>query len=76
MALNMVVWTILGGCPATADTNATTISWVCNYPDSKDGYGYSNWTMDMWELNNYDYYSLLSSTLQAGAYTRPLFSST
>ena len=27
----------VAGCPATADTNATTINWVCNYPDSKDG---------------------------------------
>jgi len=54
----------LNGCPKTAADNTSAVNWVCNYPDSEDGYGYKTWTKDTWEQNNYNYYSLLNVTLQ------------
>lgn len=56
----------LAGCPAAA-TAVDTVNWVCNYPDSKDGYGYSNWTRAEWKANDYNYFSSLSSTLQTSS---------
>eukprot|EP00740_Mantoniella_antarctica_P000711 CAMPEP_0181393730 /NCGR_PEP_ID=MMETSP1106-20121128/27352_1 /TAXON_ID=81844 /ORGANISM="Mantoniella antarctica, Strain SL-175" /LENGTH=752 /DNA_ID=CAMNT_0023515083 /DNA_START=27 /DNA_END=2285 /DNA_ORIENTATION=- len=53
----------LDACPITA-TEKDSVHWVCNYPDSRDGYGYSAWTTDTWRANKYDYFSLLNETLQ------------
>ena len=40
------------------------MNWVCNYPDSVDGYGYAATTRDEWAANNYDYYDMLSDALK------------
>ena len=51
----------LKDCPVTASTG---LNWVCNYPDSVDGYGYADTTRDEWAANNYDYYDMLSDALK------------
>ena len=51
----------LKDCPVTASTG---LNWVCNYPDSVDGYGYASTTRDEWAANNYDYYDMLSDALK------------
>ena len=54
-------------CPTNVprDSAASGLNWVCNYPDSEDGYGYSSWTREQWAANNYDYFDQLSATDKA-----------
>ena len=54
-------------CPTNVprDGAASGLNWVCNYPDSEDGYGYSSWSREQWAANNYDYFDQLSATDKA-----------
>lgn len=55
----------LKSCPSMTN-NATAISWVCNYPDSKEGHPNSpTYTRADWVSDNYDYYNSLTVAQKA-----------
>jgi choline transporter-like protein 2/4/5 len=49
----------LAACP-TVSNSTTSAAWVCNYPDSVEGY--SSYTRAQWAAANYDYFNSLPAT--------------